>query len=50
MGNKSAKSPKKKPAKARPAAKKAAKPGKNASPINDLRLAAKASAAKRLKK
>jgi hypothetical protein len=50
MVKKSAKSPKIKPAKKRTPAKKAAKPRKDASLINELRLAAKTSAARRLNK
>jgi hypothetical protein len=50
MVKKSAKSPKAKPAKNRTAAKKAVKPGNGESQTNELRSAAKASAARRLKK
>jgi len=50
MVKKSAKSPKVKPTKKRATSKKAAKPGKDASLVNELRSAAKASATKRLKK
>jgi len=49
MVKKSAKSPKVKPVK-RTAAKKAVKPGKGESHPNELRSAAKASAARRLNK
>jgi hypothetical protein len=50
MVKKSAKPPKVKPAKKRTSAKKAVKPGKGESHANELRAAAKASAARRLNK
>jgi hypothetical protein len=50
MVKKSAKSPKVKPAKNRTTAKKAVKPRNGESLANELRSAAKASAARRLKK
>jgi hypothetical protein len=50
MVKKSAKSSKTKPAKNRTAAKKAIKPGNSESLANELRSAAKASAARRLRK
>jgi hypothetical protein len=50
MVKKSAKSPKAKPAKNRTTAKKEVKPRKGESPANELKSAARASAARRLKK
>jgi hypothetical protein len=50
MVKKSAKSSKVKPAKKRTSAKKAVKPGSSGGLANELRSAAKASAARRLKK
>jgi hypothetical protein len=50
MAKKSAKSPKVKPVKQKASGKRAAKPGGIESLANELRSAAKASAARRLKK
>jgi hypothetical protein len=50
MIKKSAKSPKVKPAKKKATVKSASKPGKEVNPANELRLAAKRAAIRRLNK